>query len=126
MKRITKTEHIAINILRIAFILFVLFLGFASYGQTTTFNNVSKWNIDKKQFDEPISQVNIVSIDRTNKRVKVNNNQVFFVQRFLDQRGIFIIDCRDSLTKEECSIEFKEKGKAVQFDFLNRRYIFKQ
>lgn len=110
---------------RIALLVLMLVVAAKTFGQTTTFNYVSNWNKETKMFEEPVSKTNTIVIDRVNKRVRINGTQVFIVQRFLDQSKIFIIDCRDSLTREECSIEFKDKGKVVQFDFLNRRYIFK-
>lgn len=93
--------------------------------QTASYSVVINFNKEQNEYEKPISQINTISIDRAGKRIRINENHSYYIQRVLDQKGIIIFDCRDSITKEGCSIEFFDKYKVAQFEYPNRKYRLK-
>jgi hypothetical protein len=106
-------------------IIILFFVCSYTKAQTTSYSVVINFNKEQSKFEEPAPQVNIISIDRSGKRIRINENHSYYIQRVLDQKGIVIFDCRDSLTKEGCSIEFFDNYKVAQFEYPNRKYRLK-
>ena len=101
---------------RICIILFVA-LCCAAKAQITTFSLTSTY--DKEQgYNGLNQQINTVTVNEPNKRIYANST-TYIIRHVIRGGNILIYDCKDSLSKADCTIEFQDKGQTCIFEHFN-------